>query len=449
MSDDASKDIKTGNTLNIGTSDKPAIGLSAKNIRNFETINFYLPSNVANNAVALNLTGANNTDLSKTSVYAYLSNASNLTKDSVIHLISTQGTLVDFDEANGKANLTNVNIAGLINVTGKIALDSTSKNLDLTFNDDEDTGGSGTGGGSSITANENSKQLLETNLAGVASINNAGNLLSENLDKITPKDSNANIFAFGFIGGSDKRYKTGSHIDLKGFSANVGIATKDESGRLTAGIFAEYGKADFETYLDNGLEGKGDTKFMGGGLFAKFVAQSNFYGEGSIRLGKIKTNSDKGMYNEYELSSSYYGAHVGLGKIFELNNTNNLDIYTKYFYSHTDSANTTISGVDVNFAGIASSRVQVGVKDTIKFSETSSLYAGLAYQYEAKGKAEGSVSVLNQSAGIASPSLKGSTGIAELGYAYETNSIKFDIGAKGYTGKEKGYSGNVGVTVKF
>ncbi|MBQ3674176.1 MAG: hypothetical protein II923_01055, partial [Campylobacter sp.] len=50
---------------------------------------------------------------------------------------------------------------------------------------------------------------------------------------------------------------------------------------------------------------------------------------------------------------------------------------------------------------------------------------------------------------IAAPKLKGSTGIGELGYTYETNSFKFDIGAKGYTGKEKGYSGNLGVTFKF
>ncbi|MBP3207543.1 MAG: hypothetical protein J6M21_04675, partial [Campylobacter sp.] len=65
------------------------------------------------------------------------------------------------------------------------------------------------------------------------------------------------------------------------------------------------------------------------------------------------------------------------------------------------------------------------------------------------GDAKGGLSAFNQSANIASPSLKGSTGIGEIGYTYETNSIKFDIGAKGYVGKERGYSGNLGVTFKF
>ena len=98
---------------------------------------------------------------------------------------------------------------------------------------------------------------------------------------------------------------------------------------------------------------------------------------------------------------------------------------------------------------LTSSKFKAGFKDTMKFSDTSSLYAGLAYQYEAKGDAKGSLSAFNQSASIASPSLKGSTGIGEIGYTYETNSIKFDIGAKGYVRKERGYSGNLGVTFKF
>ncbi|MBP3224652.1 MAG: hypothetical protein J6M14_05015, partial [Campylobacter sp.] len=155
ISDDSTKEVLAGNELNIGTSDKPVIGLSAANIANFENINFYLPSTVSNGDTALSLTTTEDTGLYGTNVNAYLSNANGLTKDSVIHLISTQGTLVDFDETKGKANLSNVSIAGLINITGKIAVDDTQKNLDLSFSGDEDTGGgsgsggSGSGGGNS------------------------------------------------------------------------------------------------------------------------------------------------------------------------------------------------------------------------------------------------------------------------------------------------------------
>ncbi|MBQ9876660.1 MAG: hypothetical protein IJM31_06235, partial [Campylobacter sp.] len=71
--------------------------------------------------------------------------------------------------------------------------------------------------------------------------------------------------------------------------------------------------------------------------------------------------------------------------------------------------------------------------------------------YEFDGEAKGTLIVpaINAVADIASPKLKGSTGIGEIGYVYENSSIKFEACAKGYVGKEKGYSGNLGVTIKF
>lgn len=448
LSDDSSKDMLSGNTLNIGTSDKPVIGLSAENIHNFQTINFYLPSSVSNGDTALSLTTTENTGLADTKVNAYLSNANGLTKDSVIHLISTAGTLVDFEEANGKANLSNVNIAGLINVTGKIAVDSTEKNLDLTFSGDEDTGGGSTGGGSTITADENAKSLLETNLAMVGVVNEGANLFIANLDKINPGE--AEVFAFA--NGVDKRLKTGSHVDIKGFNVNVGVASDDtlSGGNLTTGLFVEYGKGSYESKLDNGTKGEGDTEFIGGGAFARYSANNGFYGEISGRVGKAKVDYEKSLYDAFDISSTYYGAHLGFGKIFNLTNSNDLDIYARGIYSKTAGDDLVLSGVNTHFDSVTSLRAQIGFKDSFKLSDTSKLYAGLAYQYEFDGESKGNLTLPTfGTAEIAAPKLKGSTGIAELGYAYETNSIKFDIGAKGYTGKEKGYSGNLGVTIKF
>ncbi|MBP3207067.1 MAG: hypothetical protein J6M21_02250, partial [Campylobacter sp.] len=193
------QDCKTGNTLNIGESQFLPLTnmnlLKAKNIYNFETINFYLPNSVSNGQVALSLSDTKPTDLTNVKVNAYLSNASNLTKDSKIHLIQVPdgGAIENFNEANGNANLSNVNIAGLINVTGKIAVDNTAKNLDLTFNGDPSGGGSGggsTGGGTGgATANANSKQLLENSLAGMIAVNESINNLVSNLDNL---GSNAN-----------------------------------------------------------------------------------------------------------------------------------------------------------------------------------------------------------------------------------------------------------------
>ncbi|MBQ9876337.1 MAG: autotransporter outer membrane beta-barrel domain-containing protein, partial [Campylobacter sp.] len=259
--------------------------------------------------------------------------------------------------------------------------------------------------------------------------------------------------AFGFVNGGSKDYETGSHIEVKGFNASAGIAWADNmpSGDLTTALFVEYGKSKFESFLDNGVTGEGDTEFIGGGAFGKFKFTNNFYTEASAKVGKIKTNVNKGLYDEYKISSTYYGAHLGLGKIYDLTSFNELDIYTKFIYSKVAGNDVVLSGVNTHFDSVTSLRAQVGLKDSIKFSDTSKIYAGLAYRYEFDGKSKGNLSLpnLGASADIASPKLKGGTGIGEIGYTYETNSIKFDIGAKGYVGKERGYSGNLGVTFKF
>ena len=428
-----------------------------------ENIEFYLPNSANYKNVALQLTTTGNTDLSSTKVSAFLNDASNLNGNGVIHLIQTDGKLIAPPSTTYTSGVA-VNVAGLINVKANIELDSTAQNLDLSFK--------GTSSSSSATANANSKQLLENSLAGMIAVNEAGNNLVSNLDNIVAQadnsanssnsnsngsgsnnsqSNNGNAVVFANISGHDKRFITGSHVDSKGFSLNSGIVGNDyyNSGTLTTGLFLEYGKAKYESVLDNGLVGEGKTEFIGGGAFGKFKFINNFYTETSARIGNIKTKAEKGLYDEYKLSNTYYGAHFGLGKVFDLTSSNELDIYAKYFYSHIAGEEIELRGVNVDLGSVTSSKFKVGFKDTMKFSDTSSLYAGLAYQYEAKGDAKGSLSAFNQSANIASPSLKGGTGIGEIGYTYETNSIKFDIGAKGYTGKERGYSGNLGVTFKF
>ncbi|MDA3051672.1 autotransporter outer membrane beta-barrel domain-containing protein [Campylobacter sp. JMF_02 ED1] len=500
FSGDSSKDMLSGNTLNIGTASTPtAMNLRARHIENFETINFYLPSSVTNDSVALNLYDSGETDLSKSTINAYLQNASNLTADSKIHLIQTAGTLNVKDEyktADGveQAGVKNINIANLVNVKGYIKL-SDEKNLDLVFKGDEDTsgsgsggstgggstgggstgggstgGGSGTGGGStggsstgsntggrtSISANENSKTLLETKLSQSIAINESGNLFLSNLNNIVSttldNTNTSDTVVFAYANGSDKRYKTGSHVDQKGFNVNVGIASTDrlQSGDFTTGAFIEYGKGEYESKLDNGLLGKGDTELIGGGVFAKYQNLSNYYIDGSFRVGSVKTEYEKSLYDEFDISSTYYGAHIGVGKIFDLTDSNNLDIYSRFIYSYTEGSELNIKGVDVSLDSVTSKRAQIGLRDTIRFNDTNSFYVGAAYQYEFDAKSSGELSLPTFGfASIASPSLKGSTGIGEIGYTYETNSFKFDISAKGYVGKEEGYSGNMGVSFKF
>ena len=464
------------NTLNIG-SDTNRVGVSdylkIDFLENFDTINFYLRNDVKDNANIL----TSSADLSNTNVYVFLDNAKGLSKDSKIHLITTSGGLTAPKNAGAEqAGVTNVSIAGLVNVKGYVKL-TDSKHLDLTFNGDPDTGGSSTGGSSTggsgtggsgtggsgtggstggATANESAKTLLETKASQSVAINEGANLFVSNLSNIANaanNESQIEAVTFAFASGYDKEITTGSHIDIKSFNANAGIAGNDyfSSGNLTTGIFVEYGKGEYDSFLDDGTTGSGKTEFIGGGAFARFTTLNNFYTEISGRVGKAKTSYETTAdYKEFDISNTYYGAHLGLGKIFNLTNSNELDIFARGIWAKTAGNDIVLNGIQTHFDSVTSLRTQVGFKDNIKFSDTSKLYVGATYQYEFDGESKGTLSLPTfGSADIASPKLKGSTGIGEIGYVYETNSIKFEVGAKGYVGKEKGYSGNLGVTFKF
>ncbi|MDA3061812.1 MULTISPECIES: autotransporter outer membrane beta-barrel domain-containing protein [unclassified Campylobacter] len=454
-----SGDMLSGNILKIGESlanPAPMNTLEADGIENFKEVEFYLPTSVKPNDVALYFPGQRLINLHDMTIRAFLEgDTPNLSMDSVVHLMKSKyGKIVvqDTTGASGQYNVepsVDVNIGNLIHVQGDIGISNDETTLDLTF----------TGGQEKPTptptpkADENAKSLLETNLAHISMVNEGANLLLSNLEKIIPQDANSNYFAFALGAGLDKRLKTGSHIDLTGFNVNVGVAANDyyNSGTLTTGVFIEYGKGKYESYLDNGTKGEGDTEFIGGGVFAKFKNISNYYFEISGRVGSVTTDYEKSLYDEFDISSTYYGAHLGLGKVFELTGSNELDIFARGIYSYTQSAGTQIKGVNVEFDSITSKRAQIGFKDYIKFNEANKMYFGATYQHEFDGVANGSVSLssLGVSADIASPKLKGSTGIGEIGYVYEDGALKFEVGAKGYTGREKGYSGNLGLTFKF
>ena len=48
------------------------------------------------------------------------------------------------------------------------------------------------------------------------------------------------------------------------------------------------------------------------------------------------------------------------------------------------------------------------------------------------------------------PSLRGSTGIGEIGYEYKKDeTLKFDIGVKGYIGKQEGISAQAAISIAF
>ena len=166
----------------------------------------------------------------------------------------------------------------------------------------------------------------------------------------------------------------------------------------------------------------------------------------TISDGATVNTSVYGGYG-YNVHASYYGAHVGVGKVFAYDGGRSLDVFGKYFYTRRDSADFT-AGIDrYSLDSVASSLLRIGARHGSKDKKWN-WYGGLAYEYEFDGKAEGTVN----GTAIRSASIRGSSVRGELGMrmnATKTNPWQTDISLYGYGGKHRGFGGNVNVAYMF
>ena len=256
------------------------------------------------------------------------------------------------------------------------------------------------------------------------------------------------------IGGGWNRYDTGSHVNVNSWNAAVGIGAKRElkNGSLEYGLFGEYGKGNYKLHSEAGT-GKGDAHYAGGGLLAKWTNKHDVYAEASFRLGRMSDSVNDllrdgaGNAYGYDVHANYFGAHVGVGKIFRYNGGKSLDVYGKFFYTKRD-------GVEFDakqhykLDSVKSSVLRIGARYGTTDKKWN-WYGGLAYEYEFDGDAKGTV---NNTTAIRSASIKGSSVRGELGMrmnASEKSPWQVDISLYGYGGKHRGIGGNVNVAYMF
>jgi outer membrane autotransporter protein len=102
----------------------------------------------------------------------------------------------------------------------------------------------------------------------------------------------------------------------------------------------------------------------------------------------------------------------------------------------------------VTFEAVDSSRLRFGGRLSYAVNETVSPYVGAAWEHEFEGKAKAATNGFD----IAAPSLKGNTGIGELGLNLKPSQdlpLSFDVGVQGYTGQREGVTGSVMVKWEF
>ena len=316
---------------------------------------------------------------------------------------------------------------------------------------------------------EQTKSLVETRAAASALLNGGADLLSgmgmdaaETAaalpDAATADESNAAIESGSYElwaaqGASGERIETGSYVDAKGWNLAVGFAKRDamDAGKLTYGPFVEYGRGSYDSYLDDGTHGDGSTSYIGGGFMVKWAGADQSYVEASLHAGRIKSDysgSISGTSTSYDASNSYLAGHIGLGRKFALGGDAALEGYAKYFWSRQDGTSATLAtGETYDFGSVTSSRVRLGVRYTKKPAPESEFYAGLAWEYEFDGDATATY----QGYATPSPSLKGSSGMLEIGYRFapKEGSVSYGVNLTGWQGKRKGITGGAHVSWAF
>lgn len=434
--DSSSGNAKTGNTLRFENT-----GGNIKAIKNIDVLGV---SALADNSKALTITNGAADDLANTTV----------------RLIAADDGL----QVGKQITLLTAN-AGVI--TNSTALDQSSlkksSNKFISY-DFEEVKGLSNQIAVTVTGKEadtaNARALAESRAAGVALLNQSSDLLIDQgfgAVKFNGEDVVKDTYGFAITGGSSIRYNTGSFVKANGFSLIAGLAQKTtvDNGVWHWGAFFENGHSNYSTHndgVDGAVRGDGDATYNGGGILARFDSAGGMYGEASMRAGSIKNKFGGFAYNggtgSYEDRSTYYGAYLGLGQQRQLSKNTSLDIYGKYFYTHQQGSDFEVLGEQVTTAAVKSSRMQLGGRLTKQVTAEVSYYGGVAWEYEFDGAADMAVA----GADLAAPSLKGSSGIVEMGIRLKpskTDKITLDLGAQGHFGKRRGFSGGLQINYSF
>ena len=462
----------TNNTLEVVGKDN-----EAKGIQNFDKLNFFITKDLIANDTMLKVTDT--ALINNAEIKAGVELGTKLNENDKINLI-TAGALKAENITTG--TLTD----GLINIDKgiKVAIGPDGNKLVGVINGTTPPGGGGTtppggggttppggggttppgGGGTtpgagSLYADADAKSPVETQSAALTMLNLGHDLLTtagyENAALAVDGEEEGSVNPFITMSANNQKLDTGSHVDLKAWNMNLGFAKKinNNSGKLIIVPVIEYGRGSYDSYLDNGTHGDGDAHFWGAGLMAKQLNDDGLYYEGSLRAGRMSTDYQSAVAGgiKYDSDVTYYAAHLGMGKVVQLNDKDTLDYYGKLFYTRQQCDKVTVgTGATYDFDATNSLRTRLGARYTHQLSEKNAFYAGLAWQHEFDGESNAIVATTLGSASAPAPSMKGDTGIMELGWRVN-NSDKFELGlgVNGSVGKQKGVGFNLSLNFSF
>lgn len=304
-----------------------------------------------------------------------------------------------------------------------------------------------------VKATESSKTLAESLLGTVAFINQGAEFIAdEGIAAMVDAAKLGEVTAFGVMQGGSTHYNTGSYVDVDGVTFMAGAGLRINPNWTMAG-FVEAGWANSASLVE-GTRGDGDHEYFGVGFATRYQTDGVLYVDGSLRAGRATTEF-AGRYGQdsasYDAKSLYMSAHVGLGALWDLNESLKLDTYARYMVTYLDDDDVDLNNRyndKLDLDSTVTHAVRAGARLLGDFNDYASWKVGAAYEHVFDGDAESAVNSFS----LDVPSLEGDTGVFELGMrirpSLESN-WAVDLGAKGYVGDREGVTGNMTVRYSF
>ena len=446
----------SGNTLTLN-----GYRGSVKGIYNFEQYNWLLPKDVVNQDTLIKITGSDKVDLNNTQhTVAMVSDGNRLNEGDKVILI---------DKAQGTSSPASVQVeqGHFIIYDAQLGIENDAFVLNIDSKSDTTPLPPLPAG----RLNPKSESFLQGRAAALAFTNQGTDMIRESLSSCVTD-------MFFITDGGTNRYDTGSHIRIRDFKMALGLRKCFElqnTSQVVFGAFIDHGQGNYDSYNSfagyGDVRGSGDLRYTGAGLLfhmdvagtsinknAKPVAgiKEGVYLDAVMRAGRVKTDFSsndlidaEGVRGHYNSKSQYVSAMAGIGYVFNLDDQQSVDVYSRYSWSHINADKVMVGNDKLSFDRDNSSRLRAGTRYTYAVTQHIAPYAGLAYEHEFEGKVSGKVYDMS----IKGADLGGSTGILEVGVSTtpiaSVSAIKLDVGVQGFFGERKGATGSINLSYEY
>ena len=428
----------TNNTINVYGQ-----GTTVGNIGGVQNLNFYIQEGLKYGDTMLNITSTGDggakplgkVDLTKTDVKAEIQATVQGGNNGTITLIDAPHTTI----SEPKSKTAKVQEGKTLTFDGEIKLEDNNHKLNLVVKN--------------LSDNANAQSLAETATEAAATVNSGADFMMNQAMAQASGAADASgggAAPFAAMGGNSLKQNTGSHVDSKGWNGVIGVAKKVKD--TTYGVALEHSWGNYDSYLDNGAHASGDVKATGGALFAEHKAKNGAHYEGLLRAGRVSTDYRSDDDLRYDRDSNYWGIGIGGGYEFKVGKNDILDVYGRLLYSSTaggDVTPCTSKGPDnrTSFDAVSSTRSLIGVRYKKNIDDQNQIYAGVAWQHEFQGDAKATIysNLTGQGYSVPAPTLKGDSGMVELGYKVKASSdLDIELNVSGWFGRQQGITGSAG-----